>query len=185
MHKEVIAEMVKGFEIAISALRKELSRVRTGRANPSMLDGIRVDYYGTMTPLNQVGAVKVPDPRMITIQPWDKNMIAHIERAIMSADLGLNPSNDGVLVRIPIPALTGERRRELSKGVKEMAEKTKVAVRNHRRDANELIKSLQKDGEVPEDDAHKAIDRVQELTNEHIKKIDDIVAEKDKEIMEL
>jgi ribosome recycling factor len=171
-------------EKSIDALNNELSRVRTGRASLSLLDGIRVDYYGTLTPLNQMASLSVPESRLIVIQPWDATVLKDIEKAILKSDLGLTPSSDGKLIRIAIPALTEERRKELVKVVHKIGEEHKVAVRNIRRDANELLKLAKKDGDVSEDDAHKGLDRVQDATDEFIKTIDGIIAEKEKEILE-
>lgn len=185
MIEDVLAELQENFEGALVALRRDLGKVRTGRANPAMLDGIRVDYYGTPTPINQVGAIKVPDPRMITIQPWEKNMIVPIEKAIIGSNIGLNPSSDGTIIRLPIPPLTTERRTELTKQVKDMGEKAKIAVRNHRRDANDMVKTLEKDGEISEDEMHRSLTRVQDLTDAFIKKVDEIISEKEKEILEV
>lgn len=185
MTTELIDDLQSGFESAITALRREIAKVRTGRANPNILESLRVDYYGTPTPVMQIAAVKVADARMITIQPWEKNMIGPVEKAILTSDLGLNPSNDGTLIRLPIPALTGERRKEFSKLTKDTGEKTKIAVRNQRRDINDLLKAMQKDGEISEDELKRLLTKVQELTDEAGKKIDEVIAEKEKEIMEL
>ena len=182
--EELLADLKSGYEQAVVALRRETAKIRTGRANPNILDGLRVDYYGTPTPVMQIAAVKVADARMITIQPWEKNMIAPIEKAIMASDLGLNPSNDGTLIRLPVPALTGERRKEFTKQAKDLGEKTKIAVRNQRRDMNDMLKSMQKDGDITEDELKKGLTKVQEMTDEVTKKIDEVVAEKEKEIME-
>lgn len=184
MVNELLDELKSGYEQAVAALRRDAAKIRTGRANPNILEGLRVDYYGTPTPVMQIAAVKVADARMITIQPWEKNMINAIEKAIMASDLGLNPSNDGTLIRLPVPPLTGERRKEFTKQVKDMGEKTKIAVRNQRRDMNDMLKSTQKDGDITEDELKKALTKVQELTDETTKKIDEVVAEKEKEIME-
>jgi ribosome recycling factor len=167
-----------------TALKNELNRVRTGRASLSLLDGIRVDYYGAMTPLNQMSSLSVPESRLITIQPWDVSMIKEIEKAILKSDLGLTPSSDGKIVRISIPQLTEERRKELVKVVNRICEEHKVAVRNIRRDSNDLIKSLKKDGDVSEDDAFKAQDQVQKITDDYIQRIDNIYKEKEKEILD-
>jgi ribosome recycling factor len=169
---------------SISALKNELKRVRTGRASLSLLDGIRVDYYGTLTPLNQMASLSVPESRLIAIQPWDATAIKEIEKSILKSDLGLTPSNDGKLVRISIPPLTEERRQELVKIVNKMCEEHKIAVRNIRRDSNELIRGFKKDGDISEDDAFKGQDQVQEITNEFIQQIDDIYKGKEKEILE-
>lgn len=182
--EELLSDLKAGYEQAVLALRRESAKIRTGRANPNILDGLRVDYYGSPTPISQIAAIKVADARMITIQPWEKNMIAPIEKAIMSSDLGLNPSNDGTLIRLPIPALTGERRKEFTKQAKELGEKTKIAVRNQRRDLNDMLKSMQKDGDITEDDLKRGLAKVQEYTDDVTKKIDEVVAEKEKEIME-
>ncbi len=182
--EELLADLKSGYEQAVVALRRETAKIRTGRANPNILDGLRVDYYGTPTPVMQIAAVKVADARMITIQPWEKNMIAPIEKAIMASDLGLNPSNDGTLIRLPVPALTGERRKEFTKQAKDLGEKTKIAIRNQRRDMNDMLKSMQKDGDITEDELKKGLTKVQEMTDEVTKKIDEVVAEKEKEIME-
>ena len=182
--EELLADLKSGYEQAGVALRRETAKIRTGRANPNILDGLRVDYYGTPTPVMQIAAVKVADARMITIQPWEKNMIAPIEKAIMASDLGLNPSNDGTLIRLPVPALTGERRKEFTKQAKDLGEKTKIAIRNQRRDMNDMLKSMQKDGDITEDELKKGLTKVQEMTDEVTKKIDEVVAEKEKEIME-
>jgi ribosome recycling factor len=169
---------------SVAALRNELKRVRTGRASLSILDGIKVDYYGTPTPLNQMATLAVPESRLITIQPWDITVIKDIEKALLKSDLGLTPSNDGKIIRISIPALTEERRKELVRIVRKICEDYKVSVRNIRRDSNELLKSMKKDGEISEDDAFKAQDEVQKITDEQIKLIDDCFKEKEKEILE-
>jgi ribosome recycling factor len=169
---------------SIAALKNELKRVRTGRASLSLLDGIRVDYYGTLTPLNQMSSLSVPESRLITIQPWDVSVIKEIEKAILKSDLGLTPSNDGKIIRISIPPLTEDRRKDLVKIVNKMLEEHKVAVRNIRRDSNELLKSLKKDGDISEDEAFKAQDGVQKITDAHIEQIDEIGKEKEKEILE-
>lgn len=169
---------------SISALKNEFKRVRTGRASQSLLDGIRVDYYGTPTPLNQLASVAVPESRLITIQPWDMTVIKDIEKAILKSDLSLTPSNDGKLIRLSIPPLTEERRKELVKVVGKISEDHKIAIRNIRRDTNELLKSLKKDGDISEDEAFKAQDQVQKITDEQIRRIDDIYLEKEKEILE-
>ena len=168
----------------VAALKSEFKKVRTGRASLALLDGIRVDYYGTPTPLNQMASLAVPESRLITIQPWDVSVIKEIEKALLKSDLGLTPSNDGKLIRIAIPPLTEERRKELVKIVHKMSEEHKVAIRNIRRDANELLKGFKKDGYISEDEAFKAQDQVQKITDEHIKLIDEVFQEKEKEILE-
>jgi len=169
---------------SIVALKNELKRIRTGRASVSLLDGVRVDYYGTPTPLNQMASLSVPESRLIMIQPWDVSAIKGIEKAILKSDLGLTPSSDGKLVRIAIPPLTEERRKQLVKLLQKTCEDYKVAVRNIRRDANELIKGFKKDGDISEDEAFKAQDEVQNITNDYIKLIDETYKEKEKEILE-
>jgi ribosome recycling factor len=169
---------------SIEALERELKRVRTGRASLSILDGIKVDYYGTLTPLNQMATLAVPESRLITIQPWDVSVIKDIEKAILKSDLGLTPANDGKILRISIPPLTEERRKELVKLVHKICEEHKVSVRNVRRDSNELLKSLKKDGDISEDEAFKAQDEVQKITDEHVKLIDECYTNKEKEILE-
>ena len=168
----------------VEALKRELQRVRTGRASLSVLDGIKVDYYGTPTPLNQMATMAVPESRQITIQPWDASVIKDIEKAILKSDLGLTPSNDGKILRISIPPLTEERRKELVKVIHKICEDHKVTVRNIRRDSNELLKSLKKDGDISEDEAFRSQDQVQKITDEHIKRIDECYSEKEKEILE-
>ena len=169
---------------SIAALKIELNRLRTGRASLSILDPIKVDYYGTLTPMNQMATLAVPESRLITIQPWDVSVIKDIEKALLKSDLGLTPSNDGKIIRIAIPPLTEERRKELVKIVHKKCEDYKVSVRNIRRDANELLKSMKKDGEISEDDAFKAQDQVQKITDDQIKLIDECYKEKEKEILE-
>lgn len=168
----------------ITDLKNELKRVRTGRASLSLLDGIRVDYYGTQTQLNQMASLSVPESRLIVIQPWDVSAIKEIEKAILKSDLGLTPSSDGKLIRISIPPLTEERRKELVKVVSKMCEEHKIATRNIRRDSNELLKGFKKDGDISEDDAFKAQDSVQKVTDEYISRIDEIYKNKEKEILE-
>ena len=179
VYKETREKMEKGLE----ALRKEQSRIRTGRASVALLDGIRVQYYGSVVPLNQVASLSVPESRLITIQPWDIKAIGDIEKAILKSELGLNPINDGKIIRINIPPLTEERRRDLVKVIKKMAEETKVALRNIRRDSNESLKGLKKDKHISEDDAFKAQEEVQKITKDYIEKADRISEEKEKEIL--
>jgi len=168
---------------AVEALKKDLSRIRTGRASISLLDGIRVQYYGSQLPLNQVASIAVPESRQITVQPWDLKALADIERAILKSELGLTPANDGKIIRIPIPPLTEERRRELVKVIKKMAEESRVILRNLRREANESLKDLKKEKTIPEDAFFKAQEEVQKITNQTIEKIDRISEEKEKEIL--
>ena len=169
-------------ESALKHLETELSRIRAGKANPHILDGIEVDYYGSMTPLNQVSNISTPDAKTIAIQPWEKNMIDPIERAIMAANIGLNPANNGELIRLNIPPLTEERRLQLVKQVKNEGESAKVSIRNARRDANEELKKMQKDG-LPEDMEKRAETKVQEMTNDFSEKVDKIVEAKEKDIL--
>ena len=185
MSSSVMNEAKKAMEKSIEAQKKELQRVRTGRASVSLLDDVMVDYYGTPTPLNQVGTLAIPEARLITIQPWEKNLIPQIERAIFKADLDLNPVSDGLLIRLNLPPLTEERRKEMAKLVRRMAEDTKVAIRNARRDANEALKKLQKDKEISEDDQKRAEKEIQDLTDQFIKLADEVVDHKEKEIMEI
>jgi ribosome recycling factor len=170
---------------SLEAFKRDLGKVRTGRASLSLLDDVRVDYYGTPTPLNQVGTMAVPEPRMITLQPWEKNLIPEIERAILKADLGLNPASDGQLVRLAFPPLTEERRKEMVKQVKRMGEDAKVAVRNARRDANDTLKKLEKDKEISEDDLKRGEREIQELTDDFVSRIDEVIADKEKDLMEI
>ncbi len=181
----VIKEASARMERSIEAFRKELGKVRTGRASFSLLDGVKVDYYGTPTPLQQVGTLSVPEPRLITITPWDTKMIGPIEKAIQAAGLGLNPSSDGKVVRIPIPPLTEERRRELAKLVRKMAEDARVAVRNVRREAIEKLKEMEKRKEVSEDDVKRGQEKIQKETDAFIKKVDEILKAKEQEILEV
>jgi ribosome recycling factor len=181
MIDQTLKELDQAFKKVIENFEKELSRVRTGRANLALLDGIKVEYYGVPTPLNQVAALTVADPRLITIRPWDKKLIPAIERAIAIADLGLTPSNDGDIVRLPIPALTTERRKELAKQVKRLSEDCKVSLRNARRDARARIEKA--DG-LPEDDAKRGLDRIDKETEKSVKDADAIGTKKEKEIME-
>jgi ribosome recycling factor len=166
-------------------MRSSLQKVRTGRASIGILDGIMVDYYGTPTPLNQLATLAVPEARLITIQPWDKGALSPIEKAILKSELGLTPNNDGRIIRVPIPPLNEERRRDLVKMVKKNAEEYRIEVRNHRRDANALLKELEKEKEINKDELKVAQDKVQELTDNSIKQIDELLAAKEKEIMEV
>lgn len=184
MIDSIYDETRESMDKAIIALKKELKRLRTGRASLSILDGIKVDYYGTMTPLNQMASLAVPESRLITIQPWDVSVIKEIEKAVLKSDLGLTPSNDGKIIRIAIPPLTEDRRKELVKIVHKMCEEHKVSVRNIRRDSNDMLKTMKKDGEISEDAAFKAQDEVQKITDEQIKLIDECYKQKEKEILE-
>ncbi|HDZ11561.1 MAG TPA: ribosome recycling factor [Bacteroidetes bacterium] len=170
---------------SLEAIQSEMAKIRTGKATTSLLDMIKVNYYGSQVPLKQVANITVPEPRLLSVQPWEKNLIPEIEKAILKSDLGLNPSNDGKTIRIPFPQLTEERRKELVKLVKKMAEEGRIAVRNIRRDVNEHIKKAQKNHELTEDQEHDELDEIQKLTDEYIEKIVKILAEKEKEIMEV
>lgn len=184
MIESIYQETSESMGKSVEALKNELKRIRTGRASLSILDGIKVDYYGTLTPLNQMATLAVPESRLITIQPWDVSVVKDIEKAILKSDLGLTPSSDGKIIRISIPQLTEDRRKELVKVVHKVCEEYKVSVRNFRRDSNELLKSMKKDGEITEDDAFKSQEQVQKITDEHIQLIDECYQEKEKEILE-
>ena len=185
MLNDVLKDLQASLDKGIEAFKRDLTKVRTGRANLAILDGVRVDYYGTMTPLNQVASLNVADPRLITIKPWERSLIPEIEKSIRSAQLGLNPSSDGEMVRLPMPALTQERRQELVKLVKKMAEEGKVALRAARRDSNEMLKELLKDGGITEDDERNGLKKVQETTYKAVARIDEILAKKEGEILEV
>jgi ribosome recycling factor len=185
MVSDVMKDLQGSIEKALEAFRRDLTKVRTGRANVAILDGVKVDYYGTPTPLNQVASVNVPDARLITIKPWEKTLIPEIEKSIRAAQLGLNPNSDGEIVRVPMPPLTEERRKDLVKMVKKMAEEAKVALRAHRRDANEMLKSFLKDKTITEDEEKGGLKKVQEATDASVTKVDEITAKKEAEIMEV
>ncbi|HPW68199.1 MAG TPA: ribosome recycling factor [Deltaproteobacteria bacterium] len=185
MMNEVIDGMKQDMEKTVAAMKQSLQKVRTGRASIGILDGIMVDYYGTPTPLKQLATLAVPEPRLITIQPWDKGAISSIEKAIFKSELGLTPANDGKIIRVPIPPLNEERRRDLVKMVKKMAEEYRVEIRNHRRDANAMLKDLEKDKEISQDELKTSQDKVQDLTNDYIKQVDTLLVDKEKEIMEV
>lgn len=185
MPKSVMNETTSKMTNAIQAYSRELSSIRAGRATPSILDRLTVDYYGAPTPINQVAGISVPEARMIMIQPYDKSVLGDIEKAILKSDIGLNPSNDGSVIRLAVPALTEERRKELVKDVKKEAEVAKVNVRNIRRDANDEFKKLQKKSEITEDDLRSYSDDVQKLTDSNIAKIDEMAKDKEKEILEV
>jgi ribosome recycling factor len=183
MKNEIMIEMKRKMDRALEVLGQDFSRIRTGRASVTLLEGIKVDAYGTAMPISQVASLAAPEPRLLTVQPWDTALMSDLEKAILRSDLGLTPSNDGKIIRIPIPALTAERRKELVKSTKKMAEESKVALRNLRRDANEQLKDLKKEKQISEDEAFKAQDEVQKVTDDYIKKLDALAAEKEKEIM--
>ena len=172
-------------EGALEALRRDFSSVRTGKASPALLDSVRVEAYGSRVPLNQVGTVSAPEPRMLTITPWDKSVIKDIERGIRESDLGLNPSNDGTIVRIPVPALTEERRKEFVKQLHKLAEEARVAIRQARKDANDDVKARQKDEGMSEDDVRREQGEVQKLTDQYIAKVEELLKHKEAEVMEV
>ncbi|MFN2746256.1 MULTISPECIES: ribosome recycling factor [Bacillus] len=178
-------ETKERMEKAVTAYQRELATVRAGRANPALLDKVTVEYYGAQTPLNQLASINVPEARMLVITPYDKTALGDIEKAIQKADLGVTPTNDGSIIRITIPPLTEERRKELVKLVKKYSEEAKVAVRNIRRDANDDLKKLEKNGEMTEDELRSSTEDVQKLTDEYVSKIDEITKDKEKEIMEV
>jgi ribosome recycling factor len=182
---DVVKELHGRIARTLESFRAELATVRTGRASLHMLDGVRVDYYGTATPLNQVATLSVPEPRMIVAKPWEKNMIPVIEKAIRDANLGFNPMSDKDMVRVPVPPLTEERRKEIVKQVKHKAEEFKVSIRNERRDAKELLETAQKDGDISEDEVKKALEKVQKETDEGVKQVDAILAAKEKDVMQI
>ena len=182
---DILKDQHARIQKTLEHFRQELMGVRTGRASLHLLDGVRIDYYGTPTPLNQVATLAVADARLITVKPWEKNMIPVIEKGIREANIGLNPMSDKDLVRVPVPPLTEERRREIVKQVKHKGEEQKLAVRNERRDAKELIEAAEKDGEVAADEAKKALEKVQKETDEGVKRVDEMVAAKEKEVMQV
>ena len=183
MSQEVIEECKKEMEKATASLRKDLSRVRTGRASTGLLEGLTVEYYGARTPLNQIAGLSAPDPRLLVVQPFDKSVIGEIERAILRSDLGLTPQNDGKIIRIPVPELTEERRRELVKHVRKIAEEFRVSLRNHRRDGIEMLKEMEKDKDISEDERRHGQERIEALTKQYVEKIDSILKAKEQEIM--
>jgi ribosome recycling factor len=169
----------------VEFFRQELATIRAGRATPALVNNIKVDYYGTSTPLNQMATISAPEPRLLVIQPWDKSVIEDVERAILKSDLGITPNNDGTVIRLAIPQLTEERRTELVKTISKKAEEQRVNIRNIRREANEMLRDLENDGEITEDQYHRALDDVQELTDTYIDKVDSLLAAKEEEIMEV
>ena len=184
MIDDLFTDLEEQFSKAHRNLSRELSTIRTGRANPALLDRVRIDYYGTPTPVQQLANVKVPEPRLLLITPFDRSTLSAIERAIHQSDLGLTPNNDGTVLRISIPPLTRDRREELAKQARKMGEEAKIAIRNARRDSNELVKSIQKDGDISEDESRRAQTRVQEATDRATTKVDELVAAKEKELLE-
>ena len=182
--KTHLADAKQRMHASVETVRRELASMRTGRASLAMLDGIKVDYYGTPTPLSQVGNLATPDPTLITIQPWDASLIPAIEKAIQKSDLGITPTNDGKVIRLAVPPLTEERRKELVKVVRKMAEEGRVVIRNMRRDGNEALKKLEKTKQLSEDGVRKGMDQIQDLTNRMIKGLDELLGKKEKEIVE-
>ncbi len=182
---DVVKDLHSRITRTLEAFRQDLLSIRTGRATLHLLDGVKVDYYGTLTPLNQVATMAVADARLITVKPWEKSMIPVIEKAIRDANLGVNPMSDKDLVRVPVPPLTEERRREIVKQVKHKGEEHKIAVRNERRDAKELLEVAEKDGDVSQDESKKALEKVQKETDDGVKKVDEMVAAKEKEVMQV
>ncbi len=184
MGDEILAQAEVKMKNAVEASQRELAHIRTGRATTNLLDGITIEYYQSTVPLTHVASLSVPDPRTIAIQPWDKSIIPVIEKAILKSDLGLTPSNDGTVIRLPIPPLTEERRVGLVKVVKRLAEEGKIAIRNARREANDSLRKAEKEGELPEDDSRRKQEKVQELTDKYVEKVDELIKLKEKEIME-
>lgn len=185
MVNEIIKNAEDRMQKSVEANRDELARIRTSKASPSLLDSVRVDAYGSHMPLNQVASIATPDPRLITVQPWDKSLVSDIEKAILKADLGLNPSHDGQLIRIPIPPLNEERRQEYVRICRKIAEDGKIAIRNIRRDANDQIKKMEKDHDISEDESRRLQTQVQEITDRYVKRVDEILQHKEAEIMEV
>jgi ribosome recycling factor len=181
----LLKEIERKMDNAIEVLKRDFQKVRTGRANPAILDNVMVEYYGNPTPLNQVGNVSVPDPQMILVAPWEKNMLGEIEKAIQVADLGLTPQNDGNVIRLPIPPLTEERRKEMVKQIKKMGENAKIPIRNVRREGNEKAKKMEKDKEISQDDMKQVTVKIQTVTDDHVKIVDELMVEKEKELMEV
>lgn len=185
MLKQVLKDTESSMKLTTEHLQQELAGIRTGKANPALLDSIRVDYFGQRVPIKQVASIGVPDARLITIQPWDKKLVSEIEKAILASELGLNPQNDGTIIRLPIPQLTEERRKDLVKLIHRLGEDAKVALRNVRRNANDEVKKLEKNHDISEDEMHTNQDEIQKITNKYVEEIDEIIAAKEKEIMEV
>jgi ribosome recycling factor len=185
MSGDVLNSLREEMQGTVEAMRREMSRIRTGRASTGLLEGITIDYYGANTPLNQVATLGAPEPRLLVIQPYDRSVITDIERAILQSDLGLVPVNDGKLIRVPIPELTEERRRDLVKHVRKVAEEFRVSLRNHRGDAIDLLKTMEKDKEITEDDLHRSQDKIQDITKEFSERLEKVLKAKEEEIMEV
>ena len=179
----LLDELKKDMDHTLEALRKELAKVRTGRASTALIEGVIVEYYGTRTPLNQLAALSAPEPRLLLVQPYDRSIMSAVEKAIYQSDLGLTPVNDGKVIRVPIPELTEERRKELVRHIRKLAEDYRVSLRNHRRDANERLKKMQKDKNITEDEARSTQDRVQKITDEYIEKLDKVLKSKEEDLM--
>lgn len=185
MTDDVLKDLRGEMEGTINAMRRELGRTRTGRASTALLEGLVVEYYGTKTPINQLATLAAPEPRLLVVQPYDRSVIGEIERAILQSDLGLVPNNDGRIIRVPIPELTEERRRDLVKHVRKMAEDYRVSLRNHRRDAIDLLKAMEKDKEINEDELHRQQEKVQEITKDYADRLEAVLKKKEEEIMEV
>lgn len=185
MVKDVLRELEKKMKVSLEHFRKELSKLRTGRASISIFEDIRVEYYGTQTPINQLATLGIPDPTLITVQPWDPSLLETIDKAIRSADLGLNPINDGKTLKVPIPPLDEERRKEMAKRIGKMLEDEKTALRNMRRESKDQIEKLENEKQIPEDDKFTGLEKLQELTDQYMKKIEEVASTKEKEILEL
>lgn len=185
MLQEALKQTEERMRKTVEDFEQELKSLRTGRASVHLVDHIRVDYYGTLTPLNQLATISTPEPTLIVIQPWDTSAIGAIEKAILSSDIGITPNNDGKLIRLPVPPLTEERRKQMAKSVAQIAEQHRIALRHVRQAARDQIQKMQKDKEIPEDDEHKGLDRIQELTNVYSKKIDEVARKKEQELMKI
>lgn len=183
--KEIHRDAEERMKKAVESTRSELTKIRTGKASPALLDTIKVSYYGSMVPLKQAATISTPEARLLTIQPWEKNLIGEIEKAILKSDLGLTPVNDGIVIRLPIPQLTEERRKDLMRLCHKLGEEGRIAIRNIRRDANEQLKKKEKNHEISEDQYHTAIDDIQKITDQYVQKIDEILKHKEEEIMEI
>lgn len=183
--EDVLSNLREEMEGTLAALRRDLARTRTGRASTALLEGIVVDYYGAKTPLNQLASIAVPEPRLLVVQPFDRSVISDVERAILQSDLGLVPMNDGKLIRVPIPELTEERRKELVKHLRKLAEDYRVSLRNHRRDAIDMLKAMEKDKEITEDDLHRGQEKIQDVTKDYSEKLEKVLKAKEDEVMEV
>jgi ribosome recycling factor len=185
MTDEVLANVKQEMDQTVTAMKRDMARTRTGRASTGLLEGLTVEYYGAKTPLNQLASLSAPEPRLLVIQPFDRTALTEIERSILQSDLGLVPNNDGKLIRVPIPELTEERRKELVRHIRKIAEEYRVSMRNHRRDAIDMLKTLQKDGDITEDDLRRGQEKIQELTKDYTERLDKVLQAKEAEIMEV